>query len=114
MTQLVVMFSACNDEAKAKLIAHQLIEQRLAGCVNVVPGMTSVYRWNDQVQEAREFLLIIKSQRDHVPSIRQALHELSGYEVPELVAAEIIDGSAPYLDWLTAETKPLATETTTE
>jgi periplasmic divalent cation tolerance protein len=114
MAQPVVVFSSCSDEVKAQTIAVQLVEQRLAACVNVVSGIKSVYRWEGKLRTESELLLIIKSERDQVQSIRQVVQELSGYELPELIAIEIIDGSEQYLDWLTVESRPLASENTPE
>ncbi len=114
MSQPMLMLSTCSSAVKAEEIANLLIDQRLAACVNIVPGVKSIYRWNDEVQVDSEFLLIIKSQKDHVPSVRQVLQELSGYDLPELIATEITDGSPHYLDWLIAETRAIAPETTSE
>ncbi len=114
MSQPVIVHSTCADETKARQIAQTLVEQRIAACVNIVPGVTSIYRWEDKINTDSEFLLIIKSQKDHVPSIRQVLQELSGYDVPEVIAMDIIDGSAHYLDWLIAETRQQTPENTSE
>lgn len=110
MAQPVVILSSCSDETKAQAIAAQLVEQRLAACVNVVSGVRSTYRWKGEVRAESELLLIIKSERDQVQSIRQVVQELTGYELPELIAIEIIDGSEQYIDWLTVESRPLAQE----
>ncbi len=114
MSEPVVMLSTCQDEAKANAIAEQLVEHRLAACVSIVPGIKSVFRWEGKIQKESEVLLVIKSQRDQVPSICQVVQELSGYELPELIAMEIIDGSPQYLDWLIIESRPTAVETEPE
>lgn len=114
MSQPVVLFSTCSDEAKAQAIATLLVEQRLAACVNIVNGIKSTYRWEGVIRTDNEVLLIIKSQRDQVQSIKQVVQELSGYELPELIAMEIIDGSQHYLDWLTVESRQPNVETSTE
>lgn len=110
MAQPVVVLSSCSDEAKAQTIATQLVEQRLAACVNVISGVKSTYRWEGKIKTEGELLLIIKSERDQVQSIRQVVQDLTGYELPELIAIEIIDGSEQYIDWLTVESRPLAQE----
>ena len=114
MSQPVVLFSTCSDETKAQSIATLLVEQRLAACVNIVSGIKSTYRWEGAIRTDNEILLIIKSQRDQVQSIKQVVQELSGYELPELIAMEIIDGSQHYLDWLTVESRQPNVETSTE
>ena len=114
MAQPVVILSSCADESRAQAIATQLVEQRLAACVNVVSGVRSTYRWEGKVRTDSELLLVIKSERDQVQSIRQVVQELSGYELPELIAIEIIDGSEQYIDWLTVESRPLARENSPE
>jgi periplasmic divalent cation tolerance protein len=81
-------------------IASQLVEQRLAACVQIVEPITSVYRWQGAIEEEREVLLLIKSTRDLVPRIAELLDRLHPYEVPELIATPIVEGSAPYLSWL--------------
>lgn len=114
MSQPVVLLSTCSDEAKAQSIATLLVEQRLAACVNMVQGVKSTYRWEGAIKTDSEILLIIKSQRDQVQSIKQVVQELSGYELPELIAMEIIDGSQHYLDWLTVESRQPNVETSSE
>ncbi len=114
MSQPVVLLSTCGDEIKAQAIATYLIEQRLAACVNLVTGVKSTYRWDGEIRTDSEVLLVIKSQRDQVQSIKQVLVELSGYELPELIAMEIVDGSQHYLDWLTVESRQPNVETSSE
>lgn len=114
MSQPVVLFSTCGDETKAQSVATMLVEQRLAACVNIVAGIKSTYRWEGAIKTDNEVLLIIKSQRDQVQSIKQVVQELSGYELPELIAMEIIDGSQHYLDWLTVESRQPNVETSSE
>jgi periplasmic divalent cation tolerance protein len=100
MTDKIVIFSTCETEADAHRIANHLVEQRLAACVNIVSGVASVYRWKDKIETAREFTLIIKSRRDLVPKIEEAFSKIHPYEVPELIALPIVDGSPVYLNWL--------------
>lgn len=100
MTDKIVVLSTCDSEEKAAEIAKALVEARLAACVNILPGARSVYRWQNQVEEAREWLLIVKSRRDLFPELRSRLAEVHTYEVPEVVALPIVDGSESYLAWL--------------
>ena len=84
----------------AQKIAAQLVEERLAACVQIVEPVTSVYRWQGAVQEEKELLLLIKSTRDLVPRITELLDRIHPYEMPELIATPIIEGSTAYLSWL--------------
>jgi periplasmic divalent cation tolerance protein len=81
-------------------IATQLVERKLAACVQIVEPITSVYRWQGKIESEREILLLIKSTRDLIPDIAELLDEIHPYEVPELVAMPIIGGSTSYLSWL--------------
>ena len=81
-------------------IAMQLVERKLAACVQIVEPITSVYRWQGKIESEREILLLIKSTQDLIPDIAELLDEIHPYEVPELVATPIIEGSASYLRWL--------------
>jgi len=99
----VVLTTAPSREA-ALALARALVERRLAACANVLPA-TSVYRWEGSVREEDEHLLVIKTRRALVDDIRELFEELHPHEVPELVALEVEDGSAAYLNWLRAETE---------
>ena len=81
-------------------IAMQLVERKLAACVQIVEPITSVYRWQGKIESEREILLLIKSTQDLIPDIAELLDEIHPYEVPELVATPIIGGSTSYLRWL--------------
>jgi len=103
MTNKIVVLSACASEEEALKIARALVDARLAACANIVPGARSIYRWKGVTEDAREWLLIIKSRRDLFEALGAELRRLHSYELPELVAVPIIDGSAEYLGWLDAE-----------
>jgi periplasmic divalent cation tolerance protein len=100
MTDKIVVLSTCDSEENAKKLAEQLVEQRAAACVTIVPRVHSVYRWKEQVESADEWLLVIKSRRDLFPALRAELEKLHTYEVPELIALPVVDGSEAYLEWL--------------
>jgi periplasmic divalent cation tolerance protein len=100
MTDKIVVLSACASQAEAVEIARGLIEKRLAGCVNIVNQARSIYRWKDRIEESEEFLLLIKSNRAKLPELRSELERMHSYEVPEVVALAIVDGSEAYLSWL--------------
>jgi periplasmic divalent cation tolerance protein len=100
MTDKIVVLSTCSSEQEAGVLAHRLVELRLAACVNIVPRVRSVYRWKDAVETAEEFLLLIKSSRPLFQQLSAELQKAHSYEVPEAIALPIVDGAAAYLDWL--------------
>ena len=100
MTDKRVVLTTCGSAEEARRIAGQLVERRLAACVNIVPQIESVYRWKDEVESANECLLLIKTTADAFDAVRAALNELHSYDVPECVAIAVEDGSAAYLEWI--------------
>jgi periplasmic divalent cation tolerance protein len=100
MTDKRIVLTAVGSEEEARKIAHQLVERRLAACVNIVPHVGSVYRWKGKVEEAREWLLIIKTIAGLFGQVRQAIADLHSYELPECVCLAMEDGSADYLQWI--------------
>jgi periplasmic divalent cation tolerance protein len=103
MTDKIVVLSTCDSEEQAGRIARVLVEQRLAACVNILPGARSIYRWKGQIEDAAEWMLIIKSRRDLMDPLRAAIGKLHTYDVPELLALPVVDGSEGYLAWLDGE-----------
>jgi periplasmic divalent cation tolerance protein len=103
MTDKIVVLSACDSEESAHALAKTLVEQRLAACVNILPGARSIYRWQGKMEEAAEWLLVIKSRRDLFPQLREAIAKAHSYEVPEVIALPVVDGSEAYLAWLDRE-----------
>ena len=102
MTQAIVALSAVNSQEAAERIARALVEQGVAACVNVVPGVVSFYRWKGVLERDAETLLVIKARADRFDALLAALLALHPYELPELVALPIEAGHRPYLDWLSA------------
>ena len=100
MSGRVVALSTVGSAEEADRLARALVERRLAACVNVVPGVVSHYRWQGELQRDEERLLVIKTRAERIEALRDALRELHPYELPELVAFEISDGSPEYLKWL--------------
>jgi periplasmic divalent cation tolerance protein len=96
----VVALSTVATASDAERISRALVERGLAACVNVVPGVVSIYRWQGAVQKEQEFLLVIKTRVEAVEPLRAALVSLHPYEVPELVAWPITAGHEPYLRWI--------------
>jgi periplasmic divalent cation tolerance protein len=103
MTDKIVVLTTCDSEQQAAELARALVEQRVAACVNILPGARSIYRWKDEIEETAEWLLVIKSRRDLFPALRAAVEKLHTYEVPELIAMPLVEGSEPYLAWLDRE-----------
>ncbi|MCX6597880.1 MAG: divalent-cation tolerance protein CutA [Acidobacteria bacterium] len=104
MTDKIVVYCTCPTAEDAQRLASALVEQRLAACVNIVSGVLSVYRWQGAVENSPELMLIIKTRREHFPALRAALERLHPYELPEIIALPVVDGSPGYLDWLDKET----------
>lgn len=105
MSSVVVVLVTAPDAETGKRIARALVEPGLAACVNVVPGLTSIYRWKGVVEEAGEVLLVVKTTRERLDACREALVRVHPYEVPEFVALDA-DAVAPaYAAWVADETK---------
>jgi periplasmic divalent cation tolerance protein len=100
MTDKRIILSTAGSEDEARKIARHLVEHRLAACVNIVPRIESVYRWQGKVESSQEWLLLIKTSAEKIPAVRDAIRELHSYELPECVAVSIDDGSTEYLEWL--------------
>jgi periplasmic divalent cation tolerance protein len=103
VTDKIVVLTSCESEEQAQTLARHLVEHRLAACVNILPGARSVYRWKDKIEDAAEFVLIVKSRRDVFPKLREAIAHLHSYEIPEVIALPVVDGSDAYLSWLDRE-----------
>ena len=105
MTDKIVVLSTCASEQEGEKLARLLVDGRMAACVNVLPRMRSVYRWKGNVESADECLLLVKSSRELFDSVKAVLATAHSYEVPEVVALPIVDGSETYLNWLEATLK---------
>lgn len=103
MTDKIVVLTTCDSKKRADKLARHLVKQRVAACVNILPKAHSIYRWNEKVEEASEWMLIIKSRRDLFAALRTEIQKLHTYEVPELIALPIVDGSEAYLSWFDAQ-----------
>lgn len=106
MTDHIVILCTCGSEQEAAKLARLLVEKSLAACVNIVPGIQSVYRWMGRVESAGEWLLLIKSSRELFGEIARAIQDAHSYDVPEVVALSILEGSADYLNWLRSNIGP--------
>ena len=106
MTALLCL-TTCPDFDTAQRIANALVEERLAACVNFVPGMHSTYRWQGKVEHAGEVLLLIKTTRVRMPAVQERILALHPYELPEVLTVEA-GGLPAYLQWIARETDPSA------
>jgi periplasmic divalent cation tolerance protein len=100
MTDKRIVLTTAASEEQGVRIAHGLVERRLAACVNIVPQVRSIYRWQGKVEEASEWLLIVKTTAGAFPQVREAIAELHSYDVPECICLTIEDGSSNYLEWI--------------
>ena len=105
MTILIVLCT-CPDDTVGERIATALVEERLAACVNRLPGVASTYRWQDKVCRDNEQLLLIKTTRERFDALRERIVELHPHELPEVIALDIVAGLDRYLAWVDAETRP--------
>lgn len=102
--ELVVFITAPEQGGVAERLARALVERKLAACVNIVPTVRSIYRWQGRIEDEAEALLIVKTRRDKLDELGRALKDLHPYEVPECIALAIERGRASFLDWLVAQT----------
>jgi periplasmic divalent cation tolerance protein len=100
MTDKRIVLTTAGSDEEARKIAHHLVEHRLAACVNILPQVSSVYRWEDNIDEAREWLLVVKTTAAAFGEVRQAIAELHSYQLPECICILIEDGSDNYLQWV--------------
>jgi periplasmic divalent cation tolerance protein len=98
--RFVVLFSTAGSAEEAGKIAEHLVSYHIAACVNIIPGIQSVYWWNNQISKDQEVLMIIKTEASKIPEVESALHNLHSYQTPELIALPIEYGMNPYLDWI--------------
>ena len=105
MTDHIVVLVTVAGVEEARTIARSLVTERLAACVNVVPGLVSFYVWKGEVSEDPEILLVMKTRRELFSALEARIRELHPYEVPEVIALPVEAGSAPYLAWLSESTR---------
>lgn len=100
MTESIVIFITCGSEEEALKIAHSLVEEHLAACVNLISPIRSIYRWEGKIWDEREWLLIVKTQRQRFEELERKVKSLHSYSVPEIIGLPIVEGSSSYLNWL--------------
>jgi periplasmic divalent cation tolerance protein len=102
MTDKRIVLTTAGSEEEAHKIAQHMVEHKLAACVNIIPQLESVYRWQGKIESSREWLLLIKTTIEKFPAVRDAVRTLHSYDLPECVAIAIDDGSREYLQWIGA------------
>lgn len=106
MTDAIVVFCACGSAGEAEELARRLVEERLAACVTIIAPVRSFYRWKGEIADSVEWLLTIKTSRRLFEPLRKALEQAHSYELPEVIAIPVVEGSPNYLSWLERELKP--------
>ena len=104
MTDYIVVFVTAPSEKEGEKIAQALLEDKLAACVNIIPGLKSMFRWKGKISTEEEVLLLIKTKDRLFEKLKKRVIELHSYDVPEVVALGILAGNEKYLDWLEKET----------
>lgn len=99
----IVVLCACPDASSASKLSNAIVEKRLAACVNRLDGLTSTYRWQGEVKNDQESLLIIKTRRDRLEALSEFIQANHAYDVPEVIALTIDGGSKDYLDWISSQ-----------
>ena len=100
MTDKILVLTTASSKDEAHKIGRELVERMLAACVNIVPQVGSIYRWEGEVEEAEEWLLIVKTTRAAFERVREAINQLHSYDLPECICVSIEDGSVEYLSWI--------------
>lgn len=95
-----LVLTTCPHETAARELAGALLDERLAACINIIPGLRSVYRWKGGIEEGSEVLLLIKAARAAYPRLEERIRASHPYELPEIIALDIAAGSAAYLAWI--------------
>jgi periplasmic divalent cation tolerance protein len=97
----IIVLTTAGSKDEARRIAQSLVESRLAACVNIISKVESIYRWENNVQDAEEWLLLIKTVSSNFESVKEAIRKLHSYDLPECISINIADLEAGYLKWLT-------------
>jgi len=104
MTEYIIVLITGPSEEESARIGHALVGERLAACVNIIPAVRSIYRWEGRIEDEKEVLLIIKTKRGLFERLQKRVKELHSYSVPEIVALPLVEGDEAYLNWLGQET----------
>ena len=105
MSDPIVVLVTCGSEDEAIKIANALVEEHLAACVNLIAPIRSIYRWEGKIWDEKEWLLIIKTQKDRFEELEKKVKSLHSYSVPEIISLPVTEGSSAYLNWIRENTK---------
>ena len=105
MNEIIILCTVDSEELGEK-IAADLVESRQVACVNIIPGIRSIYRWEGKLCRDAEYLLVIKSVAGKFDDVRERIRQLHTYQLPEVIAVPIADGDAEYLQWLRDAVEP--------
>jgi periplasmic divalent cation tolerance protein len=105
MSEYCVILSTVGSIEEARKIATELVNRKLVACVNLLPAIESIYRWEGKVENGTEVLLLMKTTSENQASVLSALKDLHSYEVPEGLVLQVLDGFESYLDWISASTQ---------
>ncbi len=105
MSDPIIVFVTCGSEEEGLKIANALVEEHLAACVNLISPIRSIYRWEGKIWDEKEWLLIIKTQKDRFEELEKKVKSLHSYSVPEIISLPVSDGSCSYLKWIKENTK---------
>ena len=100
MPEFIIVFATCGSEEEALKIANSLVEERLAACVNLISPVRSIYRWEGKIWDEKEWILIIKTQKERFGELERKVKSLHSYSVPEIIGLPIVEGASSYLNWL--------------
>ena len=104
-TRFILIMSTCPEAGVAENIAQVLVTERIAACVNIIPGLVSQFRWGDRIEHAHEHLLLIKTTRDRYRDVEKKILAMHPYTLPEIIGVPITQGLGDYLNWIDQETK---------
>ena len=105
--EFCLVLSTCPTQDVAESIAMMLVENKLAACVNIVPGLTSVYEWQGNIEKSQEYLLLVKTKSTAFPAVESAIMERHPYELPEIISIPLNNGLANYLSWIDDNVAPI-------
>ena len=105
MTDKILVLTTAGSKDEASRIGRTLVEHLLAACVNIVPAVDTIYRWEGEIEQGQEWLLIIKTTSDAFERVRDEICKLHSYDVPECISVAIENGSLPYLNWIADSVK---------